>query len=316
VDQITKFLATPRGRIMAGAWGVVLFGLVGLFLLNSSTGTGSGAIKPIHIHPRVTKKTPQPAVKPGTPLIASSIPPAIAARLIDHEVAVVEIYDPGAANDPVIADVEANKEAKAGAAAAGAGFAAVDVRDDSDMQIVSSLVTASSDPFLFIVDRSGKILFQRSGYLDAETVAQAAANALAGQSTDQVPIGPKDGITGPYDGYWKAKVDQLGCDSIAKADAIAAGSDREELDAVAKVWSDSLASLEGVRAVGPDAHYLTDIVSDVRQAIAQIQVMADALRHHKTKAFNAAGARFAAIHNHLFDAEAKAGIACFSALKK
>ena len=43
--------------------------------------------------------------------------------------------------------------------------------------------------------------------------------------------------------------------------------------------------------------------------------MADALRHHKVKAFNAAGTRFATVHNHLFDAEGKAGLACFTKKK-
>jgi hypothetical protein len=249
-------------------------------------------------------------------VISSTVPPALAASLIDHEVIVVEIYDPGRPNDPVIDDLEAHKEAKAGAKLAGAGFVAVDVRNEAEMQLVSSVVTVSSDPYLFILDRAGKVLFQRGGYLDGEAIAQAAANALAGEAaTDKTPIGPNDGISGPYDGYWKAKVDQVVCQSINKTDAIPASSDAQEMDAVARVLSGNVATLETLQAIGPDAHYFSEFLSGVRQAIAELHAMADAMRHHKTAAFNAASVRFAADLNRVWDIEGKSGLACFTQKK-
>ena len=289
--------------------------LLAVFGLNLAPGSSSGAIKPILVphHPRQSPAAPPAATKPGAPVISSTVPPALAASLIDHEVIVVEIFNPGQPGAPVIDDLEAHKEAKAGAKLAGAGFVSVDVRNEAEMQLVGALVTVSSDPYLFIVDRAGKVLFQRGGYLDADAIAQATANALAGEAaTDQIPHGSNDGISGPYDGYWKAKVDQVGCQSIDKADAIEAGTDLEKLDGVAKVWSRSLSTLQTLKAIGPDAHYLGDILNDVGQAIAQLHVMTDALRHHKVKAFNAASTRFAAVHNHLFKIEASAGVACFN----
>src|SRR5207248_7748744 len=104
---------TPRRRAFAAAWGVVALALIAFLAINLTAGAGS-VITPPTVRPlgHPTSTTAKVSSHPG---IASTIPPALASNLVDHEIAVVEVYDPGKPQDPVIDDAEALKEAVAGA---------------------------------------------------------------------------------------------------------------------------------------------------------------------------------------------------------
>jgi hypothetical protein len=323
VDELKRFLSTPRGRVFAGAWGAVVLGAIVAFLaINLTAGTGSGAIKTPLVRPLGHPASTTPAVSKH-PGIASTIPPALAVVLIDHEIAVIEVYDPGQPRDPVIDDAESLKEAIAGAKQAGAGFAAVDVNNDMELQLLSGLVTVTSDPYLFILDRAGHVLFQRPGYLDADTVAQAAANALIGaQAEDPIPAGPSDGMNGPYDGYWKAKVDQVLCagedaSALLRTPANSFGALASHWRAEIAIGASTLAGFRSVQAIGPDKGAYATMVATYGDAQAnQAAGLAALLRKPPSlKAFNAAMAKATLAHNDFELLAAKLGLACFASKK-
>src|SRR5438874_12569960 len=76
-------------------------------------------------------------------------------------------------------------EAKAGAAAAGAGFVAINVANNAQVEALSGLVGSSSDPQNRLLDDPAVLVFQKpqalyvrlNGYADANTIQQAAINA-------------------------------------------------------------------------------------------------------------------------------------------
>jgi hypothetical protein len=282
VNELRKLLSTPRGKAFAAGWGVVILALLafGAIYLAPSSGTGAVRTLPVvhHRHEVATK----PGIV-GHPEISDTIPPALAGKLIDSEVVLVEIYNPGTEVDPVIDDREAYNEAVAGAKAAGIGFAAVNVTDEEEMQLISGLVQVSSDPFLFIIDRSGDLLFQRGGYLDRDTVAQAASNALIGaEASDSTPIGPKDGIAGPYDRYWQAAADNIICEardrlSVLPLTAGTLAAARKVLGAQIAIADATVAGLRSIQAVGPQAGPFQALIgeyakvgADQRAALATI----------------------------------------------
>jgi hypothetical protein len=342
VEDLKKLLATPRGKVLAVVLAVLLVGAA--FMAMSSLGgpsSGSGAVPPVApLHPHrtaaaayhapATKKTAPvvahtakvvaPVAKPQNPAISSTIPAALGAKLIDNEVVVVQIYNPGSAVDPVIDDAEAYAEAKAGAQEAGVGFAAINVNNQAEMNLVAGLVDVSADPFVFIMNRSGKILFERTGYIDRGTIAQAATNALIGtDAQDTQPIGPKDGIAGPYDGYWKARADQVFC---AAQDAIKTGvpkssgsiaSTIEVLRIDLSVGSQVIQQLRAIPAVGPDRGTFLSMVDayaktqgDIQAAIAALQRTPPSLRR-----LHAALDKAASDANGWIGLETKIGISCF-----
>jgi hypothetical protein len=320
VNELRKLLSTPRGKAFAAGWGVVIIALLAFGAIYLTPGSGSGAIKalPVVHHPAQPKPTPGLA---GHPEIAATIPPALAAKLIESEVVLVEIYHPGRPNDPVIDDREAFTEAVAGAKAAGIGFAAVNVTNEAQMQLVSSLVQVTSDPYLFIVDRSGDVLFQRSGYLDRDTVAQAASNALIGvEASDSQPIGPKDGIAGPYDQYWRAEADNIICESRDHLALLprAAGtlkSARGLLMAEIAITDATVAALRGVPAVGPQKAPFETLIGDYATIAADQRASLATLEHKPPKygALKVANKKILADAD-IRDAHAtQVGITCFEA---
>src|SRR5581483_3233666 len=178
----------------------------------SSTPAAAPVIKPLHpvskakkraahvaggktakakptLRPKAKAKA-KPAVKAKTPLAPPSVPKtnaatdgmpaALSAALKTHSVVVVSLVVPGATVDNL-----AYQEAKAGAARAGAGFVRISASDNADVQALSTLIDASANPTDRLLDAPAVLIFRRpdelyvriNGYLDADTVAQAAANA-------------------------------------------------------------------------------------------------------------------------------------------
>jgi hypothetical protein len=252
VEELKNLLATGRGRIVAGVLGAVVLlggGFVVLSKLGAS-GTSSAATPPLVVPHR--KPVVHKSKVPDSP-----VPPSVQAQLIDHEVVVVEVYDPGTTTAPVIDDIEAGTEAKAGAKLAGAGFATINVHDDLVMQALGKLVTVNADPYLFILNRSQKLLFQRAGYLDRETVGQAVASALRDNEAERVPFGGKDGLSQPYDSYWQGKADQLVCDTQEAVRNLSApvtlAGQRKLAAGALGITRTTLSALRALHAVGPAA---------------------------------------------------------------
>ena len=214
----------PRYKIYAavGLGGVVL--LLGGFMLlgrGSSQPAAAPAIKPLYggkkapakkatAKKTVTKKAAakKPVAKPkakatrakaATPLAppkvaktngaTDGIPAGLSAALAKSSVVVVSLVVPDA---PV--DEMAYAEAKAGAAQAGAGFVRINASNNDDVQALSTLVNTSADAGNRLLDSPATLVFRRphelyvrmNGYVDADTVAQAAANAAP-----VAPVAPK-----------------------------------------------------------------------------------------------------------------------------
>lgn len=98
----------------------------------------------------------------------------LAGALEENKVVVVLFYAPGSAYDTIQA-----REARAGAAAGGAGFLAVDVSKDRQVSSLAAAFSVRDAPAILVVKRGVRIAVRIDGYADRETVAQAAANARA-----------------------------------------------------------------------------------------------------------------------------------------
>jgi hypothetical protein len=228
----------PRYRIYAavGLGGVVLLALV--FHLLGSAGSSPAAapvIKPKHpltaaerrarqapkqkvvrrrTATKVAKKAPAKAkAKPvakaalAPPKVAKTnsatdgVPASLSSALAHHSVVVVSLVVPDA---PV--DEMAYAEAKAGAAQAGAGFVRISAASNDDVQALSTLVDTSADAGNRLLDSPAVLIFRQphdlyvriNGYVDADTIAQAAANAAPAS-----PIAPK---TSALASAWVTKV--------------------------------------------------------------------------------------------------------------
>ena len=97
---------------------------------------------------------------------------ALARERKRHAVVVAVLYAPDANLDTL-----AIREARAGAAEAGAGFVAINVYDPQEIAPVTTALTVRTTPAVVVYDREeGPVnLFQ--GWIDEETVAQAADTA-------------------------------------------------------------------------------------------------------------------------------------------
>jgi hypothetical protein len=98
----------------------------------------------------------------------------LAGALQENDVVVVLFYAPDSAYDTIQA-----REARAGAAAGGAGFLAVDVSRDRQVSSLAAAFSVRDAPAILVVKRGVRVAVRIDGYADRETVAQAAANARA-----------------------------------------------------------------------------------------------------------------------------------------
>jgi hypothetical protein len=126
---------------------------------------------------------PHHATKPakfhGNPVYAQ-LPQALQWELAHHKVVVVSLYNPASDTDAISV-----AEAHAGAVTAGAGFLLVDVLDDKVAGILTALMPGGSllpDPGVLVYRAPGDIAIELDGFNDRDAVAQAAKNALAGET--------------------------------------------------------------------------------------------------------------------------------------
>jgi hypothetical protein len=113
---------------------------------------------------------PKPAVNPVVP--PTGFPVAVDKALREHAVLVVSLVVPGAKVDELAA-----AEAQAGAKLGGAGFLALNVLNENVARALLSKLDVVEDPSLLVLKRSGEVALELNGFVDRETVAQAAANA-------------------------------------------------------------------------------------------------------------------------------------------
>jgi hypothetical protein len=95
-------------------------------------------------------------------------------------VVVVSFYNPSSDVDAISV-----AEAHAGATAAGAGFLLVSVLDNKVAGILTALLPGGGllpDPGVLIYRAPGDVALQLDGFADRAAVAQAATNALAGET--------------------------------------------------------------------------------------------------------------------------------------
>jgi hypothetical protein len=124
-----------------------------------------------------TAKVAKPAPAKPKPVLNPVVPPtgfpvAVDKALRQHAVVVVSLVQPGARVDEVAA-----AEAEAGAKLGGAGFLALNVLDESVARALLTKLDDAQDPSLLVLKRSGEVALALTGFVDRETVAQAALNA-------------------------------------------------------------------------------------------------------------------------------------------
>lgn len=131
-----------------------------------AAGTKPKAAKPVA---RKRPAKPKPKVDPT---LAEGLPSSIASAFTGRKVVVVSLYAPD-----VPLDEMALGEARAGAAAAGVGFVALNVLNQSQAEPLTKLLGVLEDPTVLVFTRPGELFLRLSGFADQQTVAQAARNA-------------------------------------------------------------------------------------------------------------------------------------------
>jgi hypothetical protein len=191
--------STPRIRVIGLVVGLAVLALAaGFFLL--SRGQASSSAAPPHTVVPLSKRTNVPVSKhavkkpaarkpaahkpvvkkpvvkkPAVKKPAESVngmPAALAAALTRNKVVVVSLYAP-----KVELDDTAMREARAGAAAAGVGFVALDVLNEGQSRALTKMLGILEDPGVLVFRRPGELVVRFSGFADMQTVLQAARNA-------------------------------------------------------------------------------------------------------------------------------------------
>jgi hypothetical protein len=141
------------------------------------------AAKTHTVTPAKAHKQAKPAVFHGNPVYAQ-LPQPLQWQLAHHKVVVVSFYNPSSNVDAISV-----AEAHAGATAAGAGFLLVSVLDNKVAGILTALLPGGGllpDPGVLVYRAPGDVALRLDGFADRDAVAQAATNALAGE-TQPVP---------------------------------------------------------------------------------------------------------------------------------
>jgi len=165
----------------------------GLFFISRGSASSAASVHQITpLHPHVKAKValapPKVAIAKakmkttGTPrpAVIAGVPTPLADALKRHSVVVLALVAPNSEVDGLTL-----AEAKAGAAAAHAGFTTVNVSNNAQVEALSALVGSSADAQNRLLDAPAVLIFQKpqalyvrlNGYVDANTVEQAAVNA-------------------------------------------------------------------------------------------------------------------------------------------
>jgi hypothetical protein len=112
--------------------------------------------------------------------VYAQLPKPLQWQLAHHKVVVVSFYNPSSNVDAISV-----AEAHAGATDAGAGFLLVSVLDNKVAGILTALLPGGGllpDPGVIIYRAPGDIALRLDGFSDRASVAQAATNAIAGET--------------------------------------------------------------------------------------------------------------------------------------
>jgi hypothetical protein len=200
-----SFTLSPQIKILALVGVLAIVGLLASMTLLGRSSSPSADSTPVQTTPRVTTTVTPPKPTTTTPVktatkhhaatkpahkaaakpkivgnkVYATLPAPLQWQLSQHKVVVVSTYDPHADVDAISVN-----EAHAGAADAQAGFLLVSVLDNSVAGPLTALLPGGGllpDPGVLVYKAPGNIVFRFDGFVDRDTVAQAAANALAGQ---------------------------------------------------------------------------------------------------------------------------------------
>jgi len=125
------------------------------------------------------KQAPKPTGFRGNAVYAQ-LPQALQWQLAHHKVVVVSVYNPRSDVDAISV-----AEAHAGAVDANAGFLLVSVLDNTVAGLLTALLPGGGllpDPGVLIYRAPGDVALRLDGFADRSSVAQAATNALAGET--------------------------------------------------------------------------------------------------------------------------------------
>jgi hypothetical protein len=135
-----------------------------------STATKTQAPQ-VTVHP---KPHPRPAIDVAA--LNAGLPVQVARALATHRVVVVSLTDPQSEVDGI-----AFAEARAGAQLAGAAFVPLSVLSQADVaKLTEKFGQVLPDPGLLVYTRPATLAVRLDGFVDKETVAQAAQNAAGG----------------------------------------------------------------------------------------------------------------------------------------
>ena len=133
-------------------------------------------VKPVAKTPAAKPKAAaKPAAKPAPTVTAEGVPWALAQALRRDPVVVVSLFAGGAEVDRYTLD-----EARAGARSAGAGFVSLDVLAKRNAEPLATFLGGVVEPPVVLVYQRPAALFLKfDGFVDRDTVAQAAQDAGA-----------------------------------------------------------------------------------------------------------------------------------------
>ena len=129
-------------------------------------------------------------------LVYADLPAPLQWQLATHHIVVVSIYNPSSDVDAISV-----AEAHAGATEAGAGFLLVSVLDNAVAGPLTALLPGGGllpDPGILIYRAPGNMAMRIDGFVDRDAVAQAAANAFAGQNSPLTSTDSSSSSSGSY----------------------------------------------------------------------------------------------------------------------
>jgi hypothetical protein len=160
---------------------VVLLGLVvvlagGYWAVTRHKSSNTTATHSTPAHTTVTPTTPSKThTRTSTPsrhLATHGLPVSIVRAMRKHSVVVVSLFSPQAS-----LDLLSTAEAKAGAAASGAGFVSIDVYHQSAGIPLLHKLGVVNTPAVLVLKRPANIYHEFLGFTDRDVVAQAVSDA-------------------------------------------------------------------------------------------------------------------------------------------
>jgi hypothetical protein len=172
-------LANPV-RLVALVGGVAVLAAGMLVLKTTQGGAGTTAAEPkllhttIGAHRRPVHRHAPTRPKPvdRSPVAANGFPRAVADALVKHAVVVISVVAPRGQVDEL-----AYREARAGAAASGAGFVRINAFRESEIAPLQAKLAISGNPALIVMRRPADVSIQINGFVDRDTIVQAVADA-------------------------------------------------------------------------------------------------------------------------------------------